>query len=801
MSQIENQNPALKTGTVGRELSEAVPASSTTEARSQLYMRAINSSSQQIGQELFAFANMVAHSTTGQEESQDFKKIYMAAQDTKNIAITFIDTPRQLSCAKMQVEKCFDSGFTLGRYLKGENLTKANQELARLNSIHGPLSLDQVRAASKYEAAQGHTPKKYNPVSQKEISRQIKEMDSSIRKLSSGKINREISQLTKLQKSGALSSGGESIKRLSDLKKMKELTNASRVIYSMEGARTAAKFSLRMHLINTMASSGDDALMGMAKAYSFTSNRYVVKTTKLVAKGSMYTGRAAYNTAAVLTKKGFPQAGHLALKNPTVSNAVSKVGNSKAYKIGQRTKSLTLKTKGTINGGAYSAARKKLQGTSVDRLLKKYTTKVSPLKNKILWGNNKFKKFNTVVSKALRIVSAPIRFPLALFSKLMAAISSLLAWLLGFVLIAAVLFSIITLIFTTVFTDDQEVFIDKIVEKKDAYEREIVDKFNSYPNKEGFSLDDPQIIYVGRQSVDNIKEVVSMTCVYLQQDLENDKYMKRYTDKLWEDSHKLIEERETVYCSGCETYTTVTENADGTQSTSTHTSCPGHDKVTLYVYTYGFDPVEGKTIFDVDSTPIGATEETQDSEEYDPQNDWMGWTDENKDWALSIYENNDWPAGGIIDENTKGSSSSLILELQSKGSSYVGGELGWPAPENEVITSKYGVRKDPITGKSSMHLGIDIRTPANSQIVSVNSGTIIYSDWLGSYGKCVIVDHGGGIVTLYAHNELLVGKVGDKVKKGQVISYSGSTGRSTGPHLHFEVRKNGVSINPQAPML
>lgn len=136
-----------------------------------------------------------------------------------------------------------------------------------------------------------------------------------------------------------------------------------------------------------------------------------------------------------------------------------------------------------------------------------------------------------------------------------------------------------------------------------------------------------------------------------------------------------------------------------------------------------------------------------------------------------------------------------IVSLQSS-KKYIGGKLGWPSPGYYEISSKYGYRNHPILKKKKLHTGIDIRVPRNSKIVAANSGKVIYSGYYGGYGNTVIIDHGGKISTLYAHNSKLLVKVGDEVEKGKVISKSGSTGLSTGPHLHFEVRENGQHVDP-----
>lgn len=136
-----------------------------------------------------------------------------------------------------------------------------------------------------------------------------------------------------------------------------------------------------------------------------------------------------------------------------------------------------------------------------------------------------------------------------------------------------------------------------------------------------------------------------------------------------------------------------------------------------------------------------------------------------------------------------------IIELQSKDK-YIGGELTWPAPGYYKITSEYGYRTHPILKKKKLHTGIDIAVPSGSNVIAANSGKVIFSGYNGGYGYAVIIDHGGKISTLYAHNSKLLVKVGDKVEKGDVIAKSGNTGLSTGPHLHFEVRVNGDHVDP-----
>ena len=94
-----------------------------------------------------------------------------------------------------------------------------------------------------------------------------------------------------------------------------------------------------------------------------------------------------------------------------------------------------------------------------------------------------------------------------------------------------------------------------------------------------------------------------------------------------------------------------------------------------------------------------------------------------------------------------------------------------------------------------MHTGIDIAVPTGTPVHASPAGTVVYAGWMSGYGYLVAIDHGGGLATAYAHNSSLLVKVGEHVSQGQVISLSGSTGHSTGPHVHFEVRINGVPVD------
>ena len=129
---------------------------------------------------------------------------------------------------------------------------------------------------------------------------------------------------------------------------------------------------------------------------------------------------------------------------------------------------------------------------------------------------------------------------------------------------------------------------------------------------------------------------------------------------------------------------------------------------------------------------------------------------------------------------------------------FTGGEMLWPvAASGTYITSGYGVREHPIQGVVKEHTGIDIgNAPTGTPVVAAADGVVTYAGWLGGYGNCVMISHGNGVVTLYGHGNKVLTSVDTQVKQGDVIMELGSTGNSTGPHCHFEVRINGNYTNP-----
>lgn len=148
-----------------------------------------------------------------------------------------------------------------------------------------------------------------------------------------------------------------------------------------------------------------------------------------------------------------------------------------------------------------------------------------------------------------------------------------------------------------------------------------------------------------------------------------------------------------------------------------------------------------------------------------------------------------------LNEEAKALTSKIVAMTNPK-SKYVGGKFVWPVPSSHYLFSYFGWRMHPIYNVYKYHSGIDIAASTGSDILAAGSGKVIISQWYGGYGECVMIDHGGGLVTLYGHMSRRLVSAGDEVKAGQLIGKVGSTGISTGPHLHFEVRKNGEVVEP-----
>ena len=137
-----------------------------------------------------------------------------------------------------------------------------------------------------------------------------------------------------------------------------------------------------------------------------------------------------------------------------------------------------------------------------------------------------------------------------------------------------------------------------------------------------------------------------------------------------------------------------------------------------------------------------------------------------------------------------------LLAIASVSEQYVGGVMAWPVPGYTRITSMFGMRTHPITGVYKLHTGVDIGAPVGVDFVSANDGVVIKAGFNLAYGNMVIIDHGGGITTLYAHGLEILVEEGDIVFQGAPVLKIGSTGYSTGPHAHFEIRINGEYVEP-----
>ena len=179
-----------------------------------------------------------------------------------------------------------------------------------------------------------------------------------------------------------------------------------------------------------------------------------------------------------------------------------------------------------------------------------------------------------------------------------------------------------------------------------------------------------------------------------------------------------------------------------------------------------------------------------------------------KSATIKSYEQNEAKYEQLIASNEKASKQVEQLINQAMASSggssetvYTGGKLNWPVPARSAssssLSSGFVSRNRPIGKGTEFHTGYDIPAPYGSNIVAAEGGRVIYSGWMSGYGYTIMIDHGGGLVTLYGHNSKLVVSKGTTVTRGQVVAKCGSTGNSTGNHCHFEVRLNGKAVSPE----
>lgn len=137
-----------------------------------------------------------------------------------------------------------------------------------------------------------------------------------------------------------------------------------------------------------------------------------------------------------------------------------------------------------------------------------------------------------------------------------------------------------------------------------------------------------------------------------------------------------------------------------------------------------------------------------------------------------------------------------LAKIINFGEDYNGGPMQWPIAGHYTITSNYGMRVHPITGVYKLHTGVDISAGIGTNFTAIANGVVVKAEFNTAYGNMVIIDHGGGVQTLYAHGSEIVATLGQEIQAGDVVLKVGSTGYSTGPHAHFEIRINGSPMNP-----
>ena len=139
----------------------------------------------------------------------------------------------------------------------------------------------------------------------------------------------------------------------------------------------------------------------------------------------------------------------------------------------------------------------------------------------------------------------------------------------------------------------------------------------------------------------------------------------------------------------------------------------------------------------------------------------------------------------------------LDFTLTRRGADLARLPSSMPVSDYPYLSSSYGWRRNPVTGRYAMHEGLDFAAPRGTAIKAASAGIVVAAGYQSGYGKTVEIDHGDGLLTRYAHASELLVKPGDVVERGQQIAKVGSTGRSTGSHLHFEVRVAGKAMDPR----
>ena len=169
-----------------------------------------------------------------------------------------------------------------------------------------------------------------------------------------------------------------------------------------------------------------------------------------------------------------------------------------------------------------------------------------------------------------------------------------------------------------------------------------------------------------------------------------------------------------------------------------------------------------------------------------------------------VLENLDTSDSGSIDMENLKKQIKITMEtigdirdfLSQQRDIYVATPRGWPVEGR--ISSSFGQREHPMSGKPEFHSGLDIAAEPGMAVRATGDGIVSFSGWSGANGNLVVIEHGLGFSTFYGHNKMVAVKTGQKVKRGAILGYIGSTGNSTGPHVHYEVWQNGRAVNPDA---
>ncbi len=150
----------------------------------------------------------------------------------------------------------------------------------------------------------------------------------------------------------------------------------------------------------------------------------------------------------------------------------------------------------------------------------------------------------------------------------------------------------------------------------------------------------------------------------------------------------------------------------------------------------------------------------------------------------------------MAQRDTTGFTQTVEKSLEKKNTGQVQPQSQFHDDAHGIVSSLFGMRRDPFSGNVKFHQGVDIAAPAGTPVKAAADGKVIFSGQVAGYGNVVEVDHGNGWVTLYGHNASNLVALGDDIKAGQTVALVGSTGRATGPHVHFEVRQAGKAVNP-----